>query len=41
MLSILLGYASGFSHKDGKVNVARTFLLASIASKARKKLLVE
>jgi hypothetical protein len=40
MLSIVLGQTSGFSYKDGKVNIAGTFLLASIASEAGKELLI-
>jgi len=41
MLPIVLGYTSGFPHEDGKVNITGTFLLASIASKAGKELLIE
>jgi ferric-dicitrate binding protein FerR (iron transport regulator) len=41
VLSVILGHTSGFSYKDGKVNVARTFLLASIASKAGKELSIQ
>jgi len=41
MLPIVLGQTSGFSYKDGKVNIAGTFLLASIASKAGKELFIE
>jgi hypothetical protein len=41
MLPIVLSYASGFSYEDRKINITGTFLLASIASKARKELLIE
>jgi ferric-dicitrate binding protein FerR (iron transport regulator) len=41
VLPVVLSQASGFPYKDGKVNVARTFLLASIASKAGKELSIQ
>jgi hypothetical protein len=41
MLSLVLGYASGFPYENGEVNVAGTFLLTGIASKAGKQFLVK
>jgi len=41
MLPIVLGYTSGVPYEDGKVNITGTFLLAGIASKAGKEVLIE
>jgi len=41
ILSIVLGYTSGFPYEDGEVNIAGTFLLAVIASQAGKEAFIE